>query len=442
MEKTLLSDIAAYCSGTLRGQDVYIEGVTTDTRNMHPGDLFVPLIGERFDAHDFLPRAAEVCAAVLSGRDCDPGVPVVRVADTGDALLAIAGAYRRRFRIPLAAVTGSTGKTTTKQILASILSRRFETVFTQGNYNNHVGVPLTLLRLAPSTGAAVVEMGMNHFGEISRLTAAAAPTAAVITNIGSMHLEFLGSREGILKAKCEIFEGLSPDGTAVLNADDDMLRTLEGRLPFRTVWYGIDSPAAQFRAADVEERQDSTSFTLKTPRGDRRVTLPMAGIHNVMDALAASAAAMVCGAGPDDVRAGLESAVNTGGRQRTFAHGEYTVIDDCYNAGPDSVRAALSVLSKAPGRRVAVLGSMLELGSVSGREHVLAAQEARQAADLVFLFGEEMEPAALPGEHYATREELAEALRAAVRPGDTILFKGSRGMHMEKVMSMFMEGRS
>lgn len=440
MEQMFLSELASFCGGALIGPDIPVQGVSTDTRCLKSGDLFIPLVGERFDAHRFLNEAARECAAVLSAEDVSLPVPVIRVADTGAALLEIAAGYRRQFNLPLVGITGSTGKTTTKELTYGILSRKYNTVRTQGNYNNHIGVPLTILNIEKATQAAVVEMGMNHFGEISRLTKAACPTCAAITNVGSMHLEFLGTREGILQAKTEIFEGLPPDGEAILNADNDLLRELKGKLERPVVWFGIEDPGCDFRALDIRSDDQKTHFTLISPEGQIPVTLPAVGLHNVYNALAAAAAASCCGSSLSDMAAGIAAFENTGSRQKIFRIGEYTIIDDCYNAGPDSVAAALGVLVlTAKNRRIAVLGSMLELGDYSELMHLKTVERARAVCDLLFLYGDEMRPAAREHEHYSTHRALAEALSAAVRPGDTILFKGSRGMHMEEALSMFME---
>ncbi len=435
-----LSELASFCGGTLKGPDIPVYGVSTDSRSLKSGDLFVPLVGDRFDAHEFLQQAALECAAVLSAVDVSLPVPVIRVAETGAAFLDLAEGYRRQFSIPVIGITGSTGKTTTKQITYSMLSRRMNTVRTQGNFNNQVGVPLTIFDIDNTTQAAVVEMGMNHFGEISRLTRAARPTCAAITNIGTMHLEFLGTREGILQAKSEIFEGLPPDGAAILNADDDMLRGLCGKLDRPVVWFGIDDPLCSFRALDVRADENNTHFTLAAQEGRIPVTLPAVGLHNVYNALAAAAAASCCGLSLDDMALGISAFENTGRRQRILKHREITIIDDCYNAGPDSMAAALGVLAQiAKGRRIAVLGSMLELGDYSAQMHLNTVERAREVCDLIFLYGDEMRRAAKDQEHYPTHRALADALAAAAQPGDTILFKGSRGMHMEQALSMFME---
>jgi len=438
MEQIQLSELARYCGGRLFGDDLCISGITTDTRTMHSGDLFVPIRGEAFDGHSFLGAAAGTCSAVISAVDVTLPVPIVRVEDTQEALLRMAGGYRSRFSMPLCAVTGSTGKTTTKEMTAAILSRRFKTHFTTGNFNNHIGVPRTLFGLDESHRAAVVEMGMNHFGELSRLTRAAQPTVAVITNIGSAHMEFLGSKAGILKAKSEIFEGLSRNGTAVLNGDDEYLLTLKDTLPHRILWYAIDAPA-DFGAKNIADDGDRVSFLLSTPLGETAVHLPVGGRHNVYDALAACAAAYACGAELADMAEGLEGFRNTGSRQRKVKIRDITAIDDCYNAGPDSMRASLDVLAKAPGRKIAVLGDMLELGPVSREQHRAVCEKARALADVVFLYGDNMKEAARGGEHYPDHRSLADALLNTVKSGDTVLFKGSHGMHMEKVLAMLTE---
>ncbi len=440
MKQLSLSLIASFCSGRLEGSDITIENISTDSRSLGANDLFIPIVGERFDGHDFLCDASKKCAAVLSARDISLSVPVIRVDDTTKAYLDIAALYKGLFDLKTVGLTGSTGKTTTKELTASILSKRYSTLRTEGNYNNHVGVPLTLLRLDDTVERAVVEMGMNHPGEISVLTRAVRPDVAIITNVGSMHLEFLGTRDNILKAKTEIFEGLAPGGAAVLNADDDKLYPWGKNSDLNIIWFGIDSPEADYRAADIEEHPDSSDFTLVCPLGERRMHLAAAGRHNIMNALAACAAAAFVGADLDDMASALAAFENTGSRQKVFNLCGTVLMDDCYNAGPDSVAAALGVLKNLKARRhIAVLGDMLELGEQAEDLHRVTLEKARSFCSRLFLYGPIMGSVSRDGEHFASHEELVKALCEYSNPGDAVLFKGSHGMHMEKALSLFVE---
>ena len=325
--------------------------VCTDTRKIQPGSLFVCLRGERFDGHSFASQAAKLgAAALLVDHPVDADVPQLVVTDTGKALLQLAGWYRRRFRLPVVGLTGSVGKTTTKEFIALVLGAKYNTLKTQGNLNNEIGVPQMLFRLEDSHTAAVIEMGMNHFGEISRLTRAVAPTVGLITNIGVSHIENLGSRAGILQAKLEILEGMAPDAPLIVNIDNDMLRTVKlGDRPLLT--FAIDDQSADFTATDIAEQGSTTTFTVHHSTFTRPVTIPTVGIHNVYNALAAMAVGYVTGVDPAAAASALANYVPAGMRQNLVQVGGVQVIEDCYNASPDSMRAALQTLGKLPVHR-------------------------------------------------------------------------------------------
>lgn len=418
--------------------------VCTDTRKIQPGSLFVCLRGERFDGHSFASQAAELgAAALLVDHPVDADVPQLVVTDTGKALLQLAGWYRRRFQLPMVGLTGSVGKTTTKEFIALVLSAKYNTLKTQGNLNNEIGVPQMLFRLEDSHTAAVIEMGMNHFGEISRLTRAVAPTVGLITNIGVSHIENLGSRAGILQAKLEILEGMAPDAPLIVNMDNDMLRTVKlGDRPLLT--FAIDDQSADFTATDIAEQGSTTTFTVHHSTFNQPVTIPTVGIHNVYNALAAMAVGYVTGVNPAAAASALANYVPAGMRQNLVQVGGVQVIEDCYNASPDSMRAALQTLGKLPvHRRYAVLGAMLELGDYAKEAHTqVGKMAAENGIDGVLAYGADaayiVEAAKQAGLENArlfdTKEALAQSLAQQVQPGDGVLFKGSRGMHLEDVM--------
>ena len=418
--------------------------VCTDTRKIQPGSLFVCLRGERFDGHSFASQAAQLgAAALLVDHPVDADVPQLVVTDTGKALLQLAGWYRRRFQLPVVGLTGSVGKTTTKEFIALVLGAKYNTLKTQGNLNNEIGVPQMLFRLEDSHTAAVIEMGMNHFGEISRLTRAVAPTVGLITNIGVSHIENLGSRAGILQAKLEILEGMAPDAPLIVNIDNDMLRTVKlGDHPLLT--FAIDDQSADFTATDIAEQGSTTTFTVHHTTFTQPVTIPTVGIHNVYNALAAMAVGYVTGVNPAAAAAALANYVPAGMRQNLVQVGGVQVIEDCYNASPDSMRAALQTLGKLPvHRRYAVLGAMLELGDYAKEAHTqVGKMAAENGIDGVLAYGADaayiVEAAKQAGLENArlfdTKESLAQSLAQQVQPGDGVLFKGSRGMHLEDVM--------
>lgn len=418
--------------------------VCTDTRKIQPGSLFVCLRGERFDGHSFASQAAQLgAAALLVDHPVDADVPQLVVTDTGKALLQLAGWYRRRFQLPVVGLTGSVGKTTTKEFIALVLGAKYNTLKTQGNLNNEIGVPQMLFRLEDSHTAAVIEMGMNHFGEISRLTRAVAPTVGLITNIGVSHIENLGSRAGILQAKLEILEGMAPDAPLIVNMDNDMLRTVKlGDRPLLT--FAIDDQSADFTATDIAEQGSTTTFTVHHSTFTQPVTIPTVGIHNVYNALAAMAVGYVTGVDHAAAASALANYVPAGMRQNLVQVGGVQVIEDCYNASPDSMRAALQTLGKLPvHRRYAVLGAMLELGDYAKEAHTqVGKMAAENGIDGVLAYGADaayiVEAAKQAGLENArlfdTKEALAQSLAQQVQPGDGVLFKGSRGMHLEDVM--------
>lgn len=461
MEHFKLEQAALWTHGRLQGDDgCEITRVSTDSREVGEGCLFIPLVGENFDGHDFIDKAiAGGASAILTHRDGAYAVPCIHVADTRQALLDLAGGYRASMPAKVVGVTGSVGKTTTKEMIASVLSRHCDTLKTEGNLNNEIGMPQTALRIERNTQAAVLEMGMNHFGELSRMTRAARPNLAVITTIGTSHIEFLGSREGICQAKLEILEGLQPGGVAILCGDEPLLWEKRGTLPCRTIYYGIENPNCDLTAEGIVNEGEIVRFEIRNrklwecrqiPVGETiRAHLCVAGRHNVLNALAATAVALEFEEEPFDIVAGLAAYRPDGLRQNTYEKNGYLLFADCYNASPDAVEAALQAFSelRCAGRRFAVLGGMLELGDYAVEGHRRAGKAAARYADALYLYGagsEYMREGALAAgmseahiHCFDTHEALSNALRADAQPGDALLFKGSRGMKMERALALF-----
>lgn len=436
MKPIELSKIVDWSGAQIRGgrSEGLITNICTDSRKITPGCLFVALKGERFDGHAFLQQALDQGAAAVMGEIDFPGGPYLQVKSTSQALLDLAAGYRRQFDIPVVAVTGSVGKTTTKEMIAGVLSQKYCCLKTQGNYNNEIGVPLTLFQLEDCHQIAVIEMGMNHFGELSRLTRVAAPNGAVINNIGMSHIENLGSREGILKAKLEILEGLQLGGVAFFNGDDEYLNRAEPECP--TVRYGCGENC-QIRAREIQT--DGVYFSFTCEGLPRRVRIPVPGRHNIHNALAAIAVGLAYEVPGEQIVRGLEQAQSVGMRMKTEQHGGITVILDCYNANPDSMRAALSVLKEAEGkRRIAVLGDMLELGAYSPQAHFEVGQLASGLDGLVAVGKDAQQiclgaKEVLTSRHFTSNEQACNFLDGYLQPGDTVLIKGSRGMKMEEI---------
>lgn len=439
-----LRQAAQWCGGRVapQWQERTFCGANMDTRRLRPGELFVAMTGGARDGHGFAAQAMERgAAAVLASSPLPPEIPALYVEDTLAALQAIAGAYRRTLRLKAIGVTGSVGKTTTKDMIAAALATTLRTQKTPENFNNEIGLPLSVLALEADCEAAVLEMGMNHFGELSRLTRIAQPDIAVITNVGTMHIENLGSREGILKAKLEILEGLRPDGIAVFHGDDDMLAPAAAQ--YHALTFGLRE-GNDVSAQNIRTEGGKTRFTALAFGEEIEIELPTVGTHNVLDALCAVAVALRCGVKPERLAAGLASFQGSGMRQRIFARDGVTVIEDCYNAGPESMRAALGVLAQYPGRRLAVLGGMLELGDYAPQAHYALGREAAQTAQLLLAYGAGSEETVRGAKdaglrqawYFDTHEALAKALRGLLRSGDTLLLKGSRGMRMERVLEL------
>lgn len=453
MEKIYLSEIAN-CLGTECPKECEITEISTDTRNLPKGCLFIAIKGERFDGHTFIEKAIEAGAAAAVSEYQVGECPCVVTESTRLALLKIAAYYRRKFPTILVGITGSVGKTTTKEMIALTLSEKYNTLKTQGNLNNEIGLPKTLFNLTSEHEAAVIEMGMNHFGEIDRLTNTAAPTMAVITNIGFSHIENLGTQEGILKAKLEILNGMEADAPLIVNGDDPYLAPLKKSLDRPVYLYGMENEECDFKAVNINEKDGVTTFELlwvDTISEDEcksrgiKLEIPCVGVHNVMNAAAAFAVGILNGLSPEEICSALKKYKPDGMRQNIVRKGDNTVIIDCYNASPDSMKATLRVLSgmECKGRKIAVLGDMLELGEASERLHRLVGDQVSEyRPDMLFCYGKEAAYIADQAQKSGisvfsseNREEITEKIKQYIKPEDAILFKASRGMKLEEIIN-------
>jgi UDP-N-acetylmuramoyl-tripeptide--D-alanyl-D-alanine ligase len=448
-----LTEAAALIGGATAGADVVFTGVSTDTRSLRQGELFVALRGENHDGHRFLreARAAGAVAAMVdaAGETSGDDLPLLRVADTRSALGELAASWRRRFSIPLVALTGSSGKTTVKEMLAAILREAVRrtappaqadaVLATRGNLNNDIGMPLTLLGLRAEHRYAVIEMGMNHAGEIRALAKLARPDVALVNNAGSAHIEFLGTHEAIARAKGEIFEGLGARGVAVINADDrfaPLWRELAGAK--RRVEFGLDHAADV--TASCELHAAESALVLRAGDTQAATIIGAPGLHNVRNALAAAAAAVALEIELDAIAAGLRSFGGMKGRlERKRGLSGASVIDDTYNANPESMRAGIAVLAASAGQKLLVLGDMGELGRAGPALHTELGAVAREAGiDRLFALGEQAKRMVAAfgsgATHYDRIDDLVEDVRRALAPGVTVLVKGSRFMRMERVV--------
>ncbi len=446
LDAALLSDAAHAVGGVLHGADRRFTGASMDSRKLLADELFIALPGTRVDGHDFLAVArAQGAAAALVERKIDDPLPQLVVADARLALGRLAAWWRTHYTCPVVGLTGSNGKTTVKELLAAILEGCGATLATQGNLNNDIGLPLTLLRLRRSHRYAVIEMGANHPGEIEYLTRLTQPDVALINNAGPAHLEGFGSVEGVARAKGEIFSGLAATGVAVINADDAYAALWEQRAAaHRCVRFGLSADAevrAHWEGGAVGSR-----LHVHTPAGSVHATLHLPGQHNVLNALAATAAALAVNVKLRDVVLGLESACAAPGRLQIKAgRNDARVIDDTYNANPASVQAALEVLAAGRGRRVLVLGDLAELGDDTVALHRnIGAAAAAAGIDALYTVGTLSAHAAdafgREHRHFTNQEELMAYLIPLLALGTTLLVKGSRSARMERVVSALTEG--
>ncbi len=443
-----LSEAAEYLGTDYSGDDIEFRGVSTDTRSVQAGELFIALQGENFDAHDFIQKAVDAGAvAVIVSQPVQIPVPCLIVDDTRKALGNLASAWRSSFNLPLVAVTGSNGKTTVKEMIARILSVNGTPLVTKGNLNNDIGVPQTLFNIASQHTHAVIEMGANHIGEIAYLVGLAKPDVGVVTNAMSAHLEGFGSLDGVATAKGEMFDALAESAVAIINVDDQYAEQWRERAqPARILGFGFNETAEitaeniQFNPVDW-----NTQFDLKTPRGVIAITLPLAGRHNVKNSLAAAAACLSLDISLQDIQQGLASMQSVGGRLTANVSPQgATIIDDSYNANPDSLQAGLEVLAMMPGKRILVIGDMAELGDNSEALHSEVASLAREH-DVQYLFalGEQsaaaVEKFGNGGKHFNSHEALAASLRTELDEHSVVLIKGSRRMQMERIVNAMHE---
>lgn len=453
-----LQDVLTATGGTLvqSGRADAFDGVSTDSRSLAAGSLFVPLAGPRFDGHDYLGQAAGAGAAgvlVERGRESlvkglPAGTAAVSVPDTLRALGDLARLWRIRFTIPVVGVTGSTGKTTTKEMAAAIMGREKNLLKNEGNFNNLVGLPLTLFRMNAAHEAAVLEMGTNRRGEIARLTEIAAPTVGLVTNVGPAHLEGLGSLETIREEKGDLYRVMDGRGTAVINLDDPLLAPWAGRWKGRKITFGIDADADVTASRIAHEAERGTVFTLLAEGASREILLPVSGFHNVSNALAAAAAALGAGFGFDAICQGLMAFRPVGGRMEVYRlKNGACLIDDTYNANPASVAAALKTLQGLKGecKSTVILGDMLELGGEAERYHEeIGRAVAETGVGKAYLRGDFARATAkgalkrgMKGEQVLvdlSTEETVAHLKACLRTGDWVLVKGSRKMKMEEIV--------
>ena len=450
MAKLTLGQAALWCGGRVEEKYKNVEflGANNDTRVLQPGQLFIVLQGAR-DGHDFIPAAMEKgAAAVLCSRKVGD-YPAIYVDDPRKALGDIAKEEIRRIGMKVVGITGSVGKSTTKEMVACVLESTYRVAKTPANHNNDIGMPMAVLAMSEDTQVAVLEMGMNHFREIAYLASIAQPDVAVITNIGTMHIEHLGSQEGILQAKLEILEGMKESGKVILNGDDALLWNLHRRDDLNIAYCGYQNPDCRYYGSQIVQDPGLLQFVVKYGTLTFPVEMSLEGMHYVSDALLAIGVGVELGMNPSKIQEALSQFRNMAGRQEIFEAKDCTIIKDCYNAGPESMAAALSVLSNRSGRRVAVLGDMLELGVCTQAEHYRVGRICAEKADMLLAYGpnsSRVVSGAVTGgmpearaKGFESREEIVAAMKRMIRPGDTILVKGSRGMRMELILEQFLK---
>lgn len=456
MKNLTLENIADCCHGTYFGEEkdagTEVTGVVIDSRKVEAGNLFVAIKGERVDGHSFIDAVfSQGAAAVLAEQKLeDPKGPYILVESTQQALKDLAAFYRRGLDIQVVGITGSVGKTSTKEMIASVLETRYRVLKTAGNFNNEIGLPLTIFRLREEDEVAVLEMGISDFGEMHRLAEVARPDVCVITNIGVCHLENLGDRDGVLRAKTEIFDHLKEGGTAILNGEDDKLVSVDEVCGKKPLFYGksVQNAGGErnfIYASDIRDLGlEGMEAVLHFQEETRKVRIPIPGEHNVLNALAGACVGVELGLTVEEICSGIEKAQTIGGRTNLIHAGEILIIDDCYNANPVSMKAALDVLAKAKGRKIAVLGDMGELGKDEKKLHYeVGAYAAKKELDALFCCGalsEEMKRGALEagaqGEvlHFLKKEELMKVLENYMKAGDTILVKASHFMEFSDIV--------
>lgn len=456
MNPLSIKDVINAVDGCLIAKDknidlssIFIKGVSTDTRNIKIDDLFIPLKGNNFDGHKFINMAFEKGAVCTLSEDETENLYndkiIIKVKSTKQALMDLAQFYRSLFDIPVVAITGSAGKTTTKDIIASVLSQKYNVLKTEGNFNNEIGLPLTVFKIDNSTEVVVLEMGMNHFGEIHNLSKIAVPDVAVITNIGVSHIENLGSREGILKAKCEIFDYLSSLGIIIVNGDDDMLNKINDN-KHKIYKYGLKYQN-EFYADEIEEKGiEGIKCQIHTPENFFYVNIPVPGKHTIYNSLAAAGVGICMGLSKEEIKNGIENFQPTKMRMNIIKTKRYSIINDVYNSNPSSVKAGIDVISSVKGRKVCILGDMLELGNFSNELHREIGEYAvSNNIDIIICIGT-MSKYMFEGAckmrknenqriyYFETQEDFFCEMNNIINKNDTILVKASRGMKFEKTI--------
>ena len=439
-------EIASETGANYTGEDAIVTSVSTDTRDLPEGCIFIALKGDHFDGHNFIGEAlgGGAAFAVSMEKEAPPNDRVLYVKDTRDALLGIARLHRRKTPAKAVGITGSSGKTTTKEMIANVLSSELNTIKTEKNLNNEIGLSKTILRLDESTEAAVFEMGIDGPGQMARMSKSALPDIAVITNIGVTHIEAFGTRERILNEKIDITAGLKDGGTLILCGDNDLLRPLK-RTRFNVIKYGITNANATVRAKKIQEYAGHTEFTISWDGKSFDAGIPALGRHNVLNALAAFCVGVSLDLKPQNIITALRSYRPEGMRQNIVRHNSLTIVEDCYNANPDSMRAALTTLGnmRCDGRRIAVLSDMGELGAIAESSHFETGEfAARCGLDYLLCTGRLSEGYVAGARdagmsdafHYETQELLLKAIKSLASPGDIFWFKASRSMKLEDVM--------
>lgn len=449
MKNLTLRNITRACQGTYHGDESLLDrevaGVTIDSRKVEKDFLFVAINGERFNAHQFIPDTIEKGAlCVVSHEDLgDTDYPYILVEATGQALLDIAKLYRDSFDVKVVGITGSVGKTSTKEMIASVLAQKYNVHKTQGNFNNECGLPLTIFEMNEEHQVSVLEMGINHFGEMRKLSTVASPDICVITNIGVAHLEFLKTREGIMQEKTQMFQDMKPGGSVVLNGDDPLLSTIGPVKGSDPIFYGLDQDKNVVYATDIEPLGlKGTSCTIHLPEGSFSCVVPIPGIHMVSNALAGSAVGSKLGLTTEEIKRGIESLPSIPGRNHIIQTDRLILLDDCYNANPVSMKASLDVLNMGIGRKVAVLGDMGELGPDYAALHRSVGEYAAEIGiDLVCAIGpmskEIAEGAASDGTKalwFETKADFLAQTKDILKDGDNVLIKASHGMEFPEIV--------
>lgn len=467
MKNLTLSNIALVTDGKYDGpedkREFTVTDIVTDSRKVTKGCLFVAIRGERTDGHRFIRQVIEAgAAAVLTEKDPETlrkeyeipenlEITSVTVSSTLQAVKDIAEFYLRQLNKPIVGIVGSVGKTSTKEMTAAVLSQKYRVLKTEGNFNNELGVPMTVFRMREEDEIGVIEMGINHFGEMHRLASIVHPDTVIMTNIGTAHLEFLKSRDGILKAKSEVFDFFNSDGHIILNGDDDKLSTIEEKSGVRPVRFGLSkegySHPNDFYADEIDPQGlDGTKCRIITPAGSFLVLIPLPGTHMIYNALAGAAAGLTYGLTLDQIRSGIESCESLSGRFHIIHTGRFTLVDDCYNANPASMKASLDILQEGSDRRIAVLGDMGELGNESEQLHEeVGAHAGRLKLDAIYCVGP-LSKAICRGarktsaggtdiRHFKTIDKFLEEVPGLFRDGDTILVKASHYMEFGRIVT-------